>query len=58
MIPLGTKMFVVGSSGYTYGYAVAEDTGVRGAAVDVYLNTLEECIQFGRQKNSTVYFLD
>lgn len=58
VIPLGTKMFVVGSSGYTYGYAVAEDTGVRGAAVDVYLNTLEECIQFGRQKNSTVYFLD
>lgn len=58
VIPLGTKMFVVGSGGYTYGYAVAEDTGVRGATVDVYLNTLQECLSFGRQKNSTVYLLD
>lgn len=58
VIPLGTKMFIVGSSGYTYGYAVAEDTGVRGATVDVYLDTLEECLSFGRQKNSTVYILD
>lgn len=58
VIPLGTKLFVVGSSGYSYGYAVAEDTGVRGAAVDVYFDTLEECLSFGRQKNSTVYLLD
>ncbi len=58
VIPLGTEMFVVGSTGYTYGNAVAEDTGVRGAAVDLYMNTYQECKQFGRQKNSTVYFLD
>ena len=58
VIPLGTEMFIVGSTGYTYGNAVAEDTGVRGAAVDLYMNTYQECKQFGRQKNSTVYFLD
>ena len=54
----GTEMFIVGSSGYTYGNAVAEDTGVRGAAIDLYMNSYQECKQFGRQKNSTVYFLD
>ena len=58
VIPLGTKMYVIGSSGYDYGMAVAEDTGVKGAAVDLYMNTREECLSFGRQKNSTVYFLD
>lgn len=58
VIPLGTKMYVIGSSGYDYGVAVAEDTGVRGAAVDLYMNTRQECLSFGRQKNSTVYFLD
>ena len=42
----------------TYGNAVAEDTGVRGAAIDLYMNSYQECKQFGRQKNSTVYFLD
>mgnify|MGYP004508302071 FL=1 len=57
VIPLGTEMFIVGSSGYTYGSAVAEDTGVRGAAIDLYMNSYQECKQFGRQKNSTVYFL-
>ena len=58
VISLGTEMFIVGSSGYTYGNAVAEDTGVRGAAIDLYMNSDQECKQFGRQKNSTVYFLD
>ena len=58
VIPLGTKMFVVGSTGYTYGQGIAEDTGVRGAWVDLYMDTLSECYQFGRQNNSTVYFLD
>ena len=58
VIPLGTEMFIVGSSGYTYGNAVAEDTGVRGAAIALYMNSYQECKQFGRQKNSTVYFLD
>ena len=51
-------MFIIGSTGYTYGNAVAEDTGVRGATVDLYMNTYQECKQFGLQRNSTVYFLD
>lgn len=58
VIPLGTKMYVIGSSGYDYGVAVAEDTGVRGKTVDLYMNTRQECLSFGRQKNSSVYFLD
>lgn len=58
VIPLGTKMYVIGSSGYDYGMAVAEDTGVKGEAVDLYMNTRQECLSFGRQKNSTVYFLE
>ena len=58
VIPLRTKMYVVGASGYDYGMAVAEDTGVRGATVDLYMNTREECLRFGRQKNSTVFLLD
>lgn len=57
VIPLGTKMYVVGASGYDYGVAVAEDTGVKGASVDLYMPTRQECLSFGRQKNSTVYFL-
>ena len=58
VIPLGTKMFVVGSSGYSYGYGVAEDTGVLGAWVDLYMDTYRKCMNFGLQKNSTVYLLD
>lgn len=58
VIPLGTKMFVVGSSGYSYGYGVAEDTGVLGAWVDCYMDTYRACMNFGLQRNSTVYILD
>ena len=58
VIPLGTKMYVLPSGGCEYGVAVAEDTGVRGAVVDLYMDTLEECVDFGCRKNSVVYFLD
>lgn len=58
VIPLGTKMFVTTLDGsYTYGMGRAEDTGVRGKVVDLYMNTIYECKQFGR-RNSIVYFLD
>ena len=40
-----------------YGLAVAEDTGVRGNIVDLYYNTYEECINFGR-RGCTVYILE
>lgn len=56
VIPLGTKMFVA-SSGYTYGMAKAEDTGVLGKSVDLYMNSYRECMSFG-VRNTTVYVLD
>ena len=58
VIPLGTNMFIATESGsYTYGMARAEDTGVRGAKIDLYMDSYEECIAFGR-RNSVAYFLD
>lgn len=57
VIPLGTKMFIVANGGIVYGSAVAEDTGIRGNKVDLYHDTYNECIQFGR-RGCTVYILD
>ena len=58
VIPLGSTMFIVSSDGrYTYGMAHAEDTGVRGKSVDLYMNSLAECRQFGL-RSGIVYFLD
>lgn len=57
VIPLGSSLFITTASGsYTYGMASAEDTGVRGAKVDLYMDTYDECIQFGR-RNSIAYLL-
>ena len=45
-LPLGTKVYVVSNDGaYTYGFAIAEDTGVRGNIIDLYMNSYDECIQ-------------
>lgn len=58
VIPLGTRMFVATNDGYlTYGMARAEDVGVKGAKVDLYMDSYDECILFGVRK-ATVYFLD
>lgn len=58
VIPLGTNMFITTASGsYTYGMARAEDTGVRGAKIDLFMDSYDECIQFGR-RSATAYFLD
>ena len=58
VLPLGTKVFVMSNDGaYVYGFAVAEDTGVRGNTIDLYMNTTSECIQFG-VRECTVYILD
>lgn len=58
VLPLGTKVYVVSNDGaYAYGFAIAEDTGVRGNAIDLYMDTYQECIQFGR-RGCTVYILD
>lgn len=58
VIPLGTKVYVVSNDGaYTYGFAIAEDTGVRGNTIDLYMDTNHQCIQFG-VRECTVYILD
>lgn len=57
VIPLGTRMYIVSNDGsVVYGLAVAEDTGVRGNIVDLYYDTYQECINFGR-RGCTVYIL-
>ena len=58
VIPLGTTMFITTLDGsYTYGMGHAEDTGVIGKHVDLYMDTVREMNQFGRRA-SIVYFLD
>ena len=58
VLPLGSKVYVVSNDGkYTYGFAIAEDTGVRGNIIDLYMNTYNDCIQFG-VRDCTVYVLD
>lgn len=57
VIPLGTRMFIVAKGGIVYGSAVAEDTGMRGNKVDLYHDTYDQCIQFGR-RGCTVYILE
>lgn len=58
VIPLGTKVYVVSNDGrYQYGFAIAEDTGVRGNHIDLYMETLKDCLNFG-VRDCTVYILD
>ena len=52
----GHRMYIVTNDGFVYGLSVAEDTGVRGSKVDLYFDTYEECINFGR-RGCTVYIL-
>ena len=56
IIPLGTRMFIITNDGIVYGAAVAEDTGVRGNKIDLYHDTYQQCINFGR-RSCTVYIL-
>ena len=57
-LPLGTKVYVVSNDGaYAYGFAIAEDTGVRGNSIDLYMDSYDDCIQFG-VRDCTVYILD
>ena len=59
VIPYGTRMYIVSWDGsVVYGYATAEDCGgaINGARVDLYYDTYEECIQFGR-RDCIIYFL-
>ena len=59
VIPYCTRMYIVSWDGsVVYGYATAEDCGgaINGARVDLYYDTYEECIQFGR-RDCIIYFL-
>ena len=57
VIPLGTKLYIVTNDGVVYGTAVAEDTGVKGNKIDLYYDTYQQCINFGR-RTCTVYILE
>ncbi len=54
VIPLGSVLYVKG-----YGYAVAADTGgsIKGNKIDLFFNTYNECIQYGR-RSTVVYLVD
>lgn len=59
VIPYGTRMYIVSNDGqYIYGIAVAEDCGgaIKGNRIDLYFNTVPECLQFGI-RDCTIYFL-
>ena len=59
VVPYGTRMFIMTNDGqYIYGIATAEDcgSGVDGKRVDLYMDTYNECVQFGR-RSCTIYFL-
>ena len=60
VIPLGTRMYIASADGeYIYGYCVAEDTGslIHGNIVDLYYDTHDACMEFGR-RDIIIYFLD
>lgn len=61
VIPLGTRLYIEAYDGksWTYGYAVASDTGgsIKGNKIDLYRNTESECINFGVRK-AKVYVLN
>jgi len=59
VIPLGSKLYIMSSDGsFIYGHAVAEDTGgsIRGNRIDLYFDSVEQCMVFGRRE-CTVYVL-
>jgi len=47
VIPLGSKLHVEG-----YGEGIAEDTGgaIQGEIIDLYMESREECITWGRRQ--------
>lgn len=54
-IPYGTEMYIVSLDGkYIYGYCIAADTGgfvqKKTFTCDLYMNTLEECYQWGARQ--------
>ena len=56
VFPLGSDLYVV-AKGMEYGLTRAEDTGMKGPKIDLYLESYQECVQFGR-RTGTVYLLE
>ncbi len=52
VIPLGTMMYVPG-----YGIGKAEDVGVGGEQIDVFLESERQCLKWGRKRGVTIYIL-
>ncbi len=53
VIPLGSRLYITYPNGNVcYGFAVAEDTGgaIKGNRIDLFFETYEEAISFGRRK--------
>ena len=63
VIPYGTKLYITTADGsYTYGYAIAGDTGGfiyshPDTVVDLFMNTAAECYAFGR-RDVIIYVLN
>ena len=56
VFPLGSVLYVM-AKGMEYGLTKAEDTGMKGQKIDLYLESYQQCIQFGR-RSATVYLLE
>lgn len=57
VIPYGTVMYIESADGkHSYGYYIAEDTGVRGNRIDLFMATERECERFGR-RNVNIYIV-
>lgn len=60
VIPYGTKMYIVSTDGYVYGYAIAADTGTscmrNDILADLFMSTKEECCKFG-SRTIQIYIL-
>lgn len=53
VIPLNSKVYVEGLNGaWDYGHAIAADTGsaIKNLKIDLYMDTHEEALQWGRKK--------
>ena len=59
VIPYGTRMFILNADGsFVYGIGTAEDCGsaIQGKRLDLFMYTLDEAFDYGRQPVA-VYFL-
>lgn len=60
VIPFGTRLYVEAPDGsWVYGYCVAGDTGssIKGNRIDLFFNSRNEALSFGRRK-ANVYILN